>query len=170
MFKCQLLEKVSEPGEKLTKLVIKTREKTYTKRVLNEETRREEEVVCSVGYEIVKEINVCPREAVVTILGLTFKENCPDLRNSKVFNIINELEKWGIKVQVEDYYITDINKHLKPEKYADCLLLAVPHKEYVEKGWNLRYTYLYKGEGVVVDIKGVLNKYQIPDNVSYYRI
>lgn len=65
MFKCQLLEKVSEPGEKLTKLVIKTREKTYTKRVLNEETRREEEVVCAVGSEIVKEINVCEEGAAL---------------------------------------------------------------------------------------------------------
>jgi UDP-N-acetyl-D-galactosamine dehydrogenase len=154
-------------------LIDKSIREGYTPRLLTAARGINDEMSSHVVNVIIKALSdnrVCPREAVVTILGLTFKENCPDLRNSKVFNIINELEKWGIKVQVEDYYITDINKHLKPEKYADCLLLAVPHKEYVEKGWNLRYTYLYKGEGVVVDIKGVLNKYQIPDNVSYYRI
>lgn len=58
MFKCEVLGKVSEPGEKLTKLVIEVRPKTYFASVYNEETRKEETVVVAEGFETVKEINV----------------------------------------------------------------------------------------------------------------
>ena len=46
--------------------------------------------------------NLISGDSIVGILGVTFKENCPDTRNSKVFDIINELRKWNIKVVVED--------------------------------------------------------------------
>lgn len=58
MFKCQILGKVSEPGEKLTKIVVEVRPKTYYATYYNEELRREETVVVAQGFETVKEINV----------------------------------------------------------------------------------------------------------------
>lgn len=57
MFKCQILGKVSEPGEKLTKIVVEVRPKTYYAKLYNEELRKEETIVVAQGYETVKEIN-----------------------------------------------------------------------------------------------------------------
>lgn len=57
MFQCAITNKISKPGEKCNKIVIKTREKTYHKKIFNEELRQYEEVVAGTGWEIVKEIN-----------------------------------------------------------------------------------------------------------------
>ena len=80
-------------------------------------------------------------DSTVTVLGLTFKENCPDLRNSKVIDIINELQDFGVKVQVHDpladpgdakhEFGLDLVKweELKP---ADALIVAVAHHDYMK--------------------------------------
>ncbi len=57
MFKCMVTGRLSKPGEKLNKIVIKTREKVYYGKVLNEELRRYEEVEVGKGFEIVQEID-----------------------------------------------------------------------------------------------------------------
>lgn len=108
--------------------------------------------------------------ATVTVLGLTFKEDCPDLRNSKVIDIIRELEDYGVTVQVHDpladtgeaeleYGISLVPfDRLRP---AAAIIVAVAHKEYR----SLPITQLKEllGENpVLTDVKGIYN----PDEVK----
>lgn len=116
---------------------------------------------------------------VVTVLGLTFKENVPDLRNSKVVDIITELEEMGITVQVSDpwanakeaqheYGITlTPQNELKP---ADIVVFAVSHNAYVEGGWPLVQSFLKEGTGSVVDIKSALSRTSKPEDINLWRL
>ena len=117
--------------------------------------------------------------ARVTVLGLTFKENVPDLRNSKVIDVIRELQEFGVEVQVTDALadkdeavreygieLVDYDK-LVP---ADAVVLAVPHDEYVEKGWEQFDRLLKHGKGIVVDIKSKLEKETCPENITLWRL
>ncbi len=104
------------------------------------------------------------RGARVTVLGLTFKENCPDLRNSRVPDIIGELRSYGIEVAVHDpaadaeeaaheYGIAlSAWDDLPP---ADAIVIAVAHREYVAVGPEA-YRARLRGTGVIADVKGVL--------------
>jgi UDP-N-acetyl-D-galactosamine dehydrogenase len=119
-----------------------------------------------IGQQTVKQLiraghNVA--QSVVTVLGLTFKENCPDLRNSKVIDVIRELMSFGVQVQVADpeadsaealheygIQLTAV-ADLKP---AQALVVAVAHKEYAE--WPAaRFKELLTENPVVVDVKGI---------------
>jgi len=117
--------------------------------------------------------------AKVTILGLTFKENVPDLRNSKVIDVIRELQEFGVEVQVTDALadkdeavreygieLVDYDKLIP----ADAVVLAVPHDEYVEKGWEQFDRLLKHGNGIVVDIKSKLEKETCPANITLWRL
>jgi len=101
--------------------------------------------------------------STVTVLGLTFKENCPDLRNSKVIDIIRELEEYGIKVQVHDplanpaeaaheYGVALIPlDELKP---AAALISAVAHNAY--RQWSIgEILSLVADKPVLIDVKGI---------------
>ena len=101
--------------------------------------------------------------AVVTVLGLTFKENCPDLRNSRVIDIIRELEEFDVQVQVFDpvassvealheYGVTSLSlNELKP---AAAIVVAVAHDAYAR--WTPSdYLKLMHNAPVVIDVKGV---------------
>jgi UDP-N-acetyl-D-galactosamine dehydrogenase len=117
--------------------------------------------------------------ARVTILGLTFKENVPDLRNSKVIDVIRELQEFGVEVQVTDAladkeeavreYGTELVDYDKLIP-ADAVVLAVPHHEYVEKGWEQFNRLLKHGKGIVVDIKSKLEKETCPSNITLWRL
>lgn len=115
---------------------------------------------------------------IVTILGCTFKENVPDIRNSKVFSIIEQLKTYGIFVQVVDNhanadevkheYGVDLNGQIQP---ADAIILAVPHAEFISNGWTTVVSY---GKGVdnklvVMDVKGILDRARRPENVDLWR-
>jgi UDP-N-acetyl-D-galactosamine dehydrogenase len=103
--------------------------------------------------------------AKVNILGLTFKENCPDLRNSRVPDIISELKSYGIDVHVHDplagkadalheYGLTLQNWDELPK--AEALIVTVAHKEYVEMQEQTLRASLHEF-GVVIDVKSSLN-------------
>lgn len=100
----------------------------------------------------------------VLVMGLTFKENCPDLRNTKVVDIINELQDYGVKVDCYDpwinpqeasheYGITPINK-LSIGEY-DAVILAVAHKQFIEMGAE-QIRALAKPDHVLYDLKYIL--------------
>ena len=117
--------------------------------------------------------------ATVTILGITFKENVPDTRNSKVADIVRELVAAGVAVQVHDPLASaDEAKHeygielmakdaLKP---ADAVVLAVAHDDYVRGGWPLIGGLLRAGEGLVFDVKSVLDRGSKPGGIELWRL
>jgi UDP-N-acetyl-D-galactosamine dehydrogenase len=114
-----------------------------------------------------------------TVLGLTFKENVPDLRNSQVVGIVKQLQSYGMPLQIHDpladpreareaYGITLTEAaRLKP---SGIVILAVPHNEYVEQGWSLVQTLLGESGILMVDIKGVLPRGECPDGLEYWRL
>ncbi|SEK69985.1 UDP-N-acetyl-D-galactosamine dehydrogenase [Roseovarius nanhaiticus] len=112
---------------------------------------------------IAKDVKV--RGARVLVMGLTFKENCPDLRNTRVVDIIAELEGYGIKVDVHDPWVDrdeamaeyGLNMVDTPEKAAyDALMLAVAHDVFREMGATALHEFCHAEDAPVVDIKGVL--------------
>ncbi|MFC6040246.1 nucleotide sugar dehydrogenase [Paenisporosarcina macmurdoensis] len=117
--------------------------------------------------------------STVTVLGLTFKENVPDLRNSKVIDVIRELEEYGMNVQVTDAEaesyeaVREYNVELysiEDLKPADAVVFAVPHQEYATEGWNLIGRILKDKSGVVVDIKSALPKESTPESIELWRL
>jgi UDP-N-acetyl-D-galactosamine dehydrogenase len=104
-------------------------------------------------------------QAKVGILGLTFKENVPDLRNSRIPDIVNELTEFGIRPLVHDPLGNAAEAH---EEYGvvlcdwsdlsglDALIFAVAHRKYLEMGIDNLLSLVRDG-GVVVDVKSVLD-------------
>ncbi len=118
-------------------------------------------------------------DATVTVLGLTFKENVPDTRNSKVIDIIEELTAAGIKVQVHDAMASaEDAKHeygialtsfedLRP---ADAIIVAVSHDQYVQGGWSQVVGLLKGGSGIVLDVKSMLDRTKKPADIELWRL
>ena len=115
----------------------------------------------------------------VTILGLSFKEDVPDLRNTRVVDIVRELEEYGMLVQIHDPLVdpddAEAEYALKLTDWADlrpasCVILAVAHRSYLECGWSGIGSLLDDGASVVADIKGVLGRDHIPEGVSLWRL
>ena len=117
--------------------------------------------------------------AVVTVLGMTFKENVPDTRNSKVADIVLELEASGIVVQVHDplaspeqtrqeygISLTPIEA-LKP---ADAVILAVAHESYAKEGWPLIQRLLRSGAGLAFDVRSMLDRATKPEEIELWRL
>ncbi len=107
--------------------------------------------------------------ARVTVLGLTFKEDCPDLRNSKVEDILNELNEYCINVSVHEpiasaadalreYNVALTDWEDLPPAHA--VILAVPHREFLSRGTEGVLSLLQSG-GVVIDVKSVLDREMI---------
>ncbi|HVY59198.1 MAG TPA: nucleotide sugar dehydrogenase [Xanthobacteraceae bacterium] len=117
--------------------------------------------------------------ATVTVLGLTFKENVPDIRNSKVAEIVRELKSFGMDVQVHDPLALpgDAEREYGIEcvpmpalRPADALVLAVAHDEYLHGGWTLMRKLLKDGEGLVVDVKSILDRARRPEGIELWRL
>ncbi len=106
------------------------------------------------------------KDANVLILGLTFKEDCPDTRNSKVFDIIDELVDYGCKVDSYDPWIATedvegrnfnfITNPFDTTKEYDAIIIAVGHKEFKSLSRD-RYEAISSGEPVLIDIKGIVD-------------
>jgi UDP-N-acetyl-D-glucosamine/UDP-N-acetyl-D-galactosamine dehydrogenase len=115
----------------------------------------------------------------VTILGLTFKENVPDIRNSRVVDIVRELQSFGIEVQIYD-------PHVSPEEArheygltisdqdslapADAVILAVAHESFLASGWPFVVSLLKDGRGLVMDVKARLARSEKPAEIVLWRL
>ena len=114
------------------------------------------------------EAGMAPKKATVVILGLTFKENCPDTRNSKVVDIINRLKEYDIVPVVTDSWADPV---VAKQEYsvdlvpwedipkADCVIVAVGHNEYRSRSM-MQLKELFKAEisdeeKVLVDVKSL---------------
>jgi UDP-N-acetyl-D-galactosamine dehydrogenase len=138
----------------------------------------------SVGQRIARE---CVRRLLkrkngattVTILGMAFKENVPDTRNSKVADIVQELRSYGLVVQVHDP-IADAREvkrehgidltPLQAMQPADAVIFAVAHEPFVRGGWSLVANLLKDGGGLVLDVKCQLDRMKCPDSIELWRL
>ncbi len=115
---------------------------------------------------IQREVNI--KDSKILMLGITFKENCPDMRNTKVIDLIDELKQFGCSVDVFDPWV-DIDaesswyKHgiipnpLKSNKKYDSIVVAVSHDQFVSYSEE-DYDYLSKASPIIIDIKGIVSK------------
>lgn len=119
------------------------------------------------------------KDSVVTVFGLTFKENCPDLRNTRVVDIITELEEYGVNVQVHDPYASkDEAKKLygidlldlSELKKNDAVIFAVGHDEYMT--WNANTLKEIMGSNkILIDVKGVFKNSLLGDeSIKYWSL
>lgn len=119
------------------------------------------------------------KEAKVAILGLTFKEDCPDTRNSKVVDIIKELNEYGINpiivdpVADKDESFYELTK-LSDVSNVDAIIIAVAHEEFKQLNIEI-IDKLFKDESndkkVIIDVKSILNKKHIEDKkYRYWRL
>jgi UDP-N-acetyl-D-galactosamine dehydrogenase len=105
--------------------------------------------------------------ADILLLGVTFKENCPDVRNTKVVDIIGELKSYDINLTVYDpwanpeevahEYRIDTVQKLEDNKKYDAVVLAVAHNEFIDTDWNT----CLKDGGIIYDVKGCLDKEKV---------
>ncbi len=115
----------------------------------------------------------------LAILGITFKEDVPDIRNSRVPDIINELKEYGIVPLVHDPFADPAEVH---EEYGlelcddaaltgiDCVVLAVKHRQYVERGAGHILGMLAGKGSVVVDVKSAFNASVFDNAVDYWSL
>ena len=113
------------------------------------------------------EAGLAPKFSTVVLLGLTFKENCPDCRNSKVADIISRLSEYGIQPEVVDPWadpeVAKLEYDIKLSKLedinnADCIIVAVAHKEFKDLGLDgIIKLYGSQREKVLIDVKGLFD-------------
>ena len=135
-------------------------------RIMRASRRLNDGMGAYVANQTIKSMNkkgVLVKDAKILILGITFKENCPDIRNTKVVDIYHTLKEytsnitvydpWAAADRVKREYGIDIVSDLPTEKF-DAVILAVAHKEFL--GLDVRS--LVREGGVVYDVKGVLDR------------
>jgi UDP-N-acetyl-D-galactosamine dehydrogenase len=114
----------------------------------------------------------------IGILGLAFKEDVPDLRNSRVPDIVAELRAFGIEALVHDPLANPAEaKHeyglelceMSALRELDGLILAVPHRGFRENGFAAALASLAPG-GVFVDVKSVVDRALIPAGITYWSL
>lgn len=118
--------------------------------------------------------------AKVAVMGLTFKENCPDTRNTKVIDIINELKEYGVEILVHDpvadkqeafeEYGIEFNS-IDEIKEVDAVIFAVSHSEFKEINLDKLNDMYNEGNKVLIDIKGLYNRQDAEnDGFIYWRL
>lgn len=120
-----------------------------------------------VAHQVIKLMNkkgVLVKDANILLLGITFKENCPDIRNTKIVDIYSTLSEytnnitiydpWADKAEVQHEYQIEISNTLNKTKKYDAIILGVAHKEFLE----IDIPSLLNENGVVYDVKGILDR------------
>ena len=135
-----------------------------------------------IAAQVVKamlQAGLAPEKSLVTVLGLTFKENVGDTRNTRVIDIINELKQFNVPVQVNDAHadpdrVRDEYRlelvELELLQPADVVILAVPHAVYLDKGWDWIRNLLKGQSGIVYDVKGRLERETAPAGIRVMRL
>jgi UDP-N-acetyl-D-galactosamine dehydrogenase len=136
-----------------------------------------------VAENVVKKLIVADkpvRNAKVAILGFTFKENCPDTRNSKIIDIVNELREYGIEPLITDptadaeeakklYGVEFVD--IGTIKNMDAVVLAVAHTEFKNLSMQDMDALYGEGKKVLIDVKGLLNRKEYEAaGYSYWRL
>jgi len=135
-------------------------------RIMSASRRLNDGMGAYVANQTIKCMNkkgVMVKDSKILILGITFKENCPDLRNSKIVDIYTTLKEytnnisvfdpWANTAAVQHEYGIDITNTLPAEKF-DAVILGVAHKQFLE----LDFKNLIKANGIIYDVKGLLDR------------
>jgi len=120
------------------------------------------------------------KNARVAVLGLTFKENCPDTRNTKVKDIINELQEYGIMPIIVDP-VADKEEAIRLYNYQinnetdlidlDAIIIAVAHEEFKKLNLNRLDNMFSSSSKIIMDLKGILDSKLLTDNgYTYWRL
>ena len=134
------------------------------------------EFVAGKALQLILEQGISTSAASANVLGVTFKENCPDTRNSQVFALIGAMEKSGIKVSAADpradasMVQEETRIRLKPFEElepADMTLLAVPHRELCERGYEWIQS-ITRQPGVFIDLQAVFRAAASEDKTLSY--
>ncbi len=117
-------------------------------------------------YEELSKKGVNINDSEILIMGFSFKENCPDTRNTKVIDVLNNLKRkgahvdvydpWVNKNEVLDTYNIQTLDYPEPNKY-DAIIIAVPHNEFVEMGGS-EIGQFGKKDSIIFDLKHILDK------------
>ena len=147
-------------------LAQKAQEMGYNPEIILAGRRLNDSMAAYVGTQVIKLMikkNIIVKNANILILGITFKENCPDVRNTKVVDLIKELKKYETNITIFDPW-ADVNQVKReydlvatnnlPTTKFDVIIHAVAHKEFL----NLDYNNLKNTNAVIYDIKGVLGE------------
>ena len=135
-------------------------------------------IVKNIIYQMIAN-DVVVKKSNVLVLGITFKENCNDIRNSKIINVITELNELGINTTVSDYfadesqvkriYDIDLNNDYDDGEY-DAIIIAVAHDKYREITYD-QLERLSKRNPIVIDLKSILSDdIRKNDKVSYWSL
>jgi UDP-N-acetyl-D-glucosamine/UDP-N-acetyl-D-galactosamine dehydrogenase len=152
----------------------------YSPEVINAGRRINDDVGGFIARTVIKALMCGPpsgRRLRVNVLGLSFKENVPDLRNSRVVDVCAELVSHGIEVNVHDpladvyeaqaEYGIELIDRLAP---ADAVIIAVSHAQYVDGGWPFMRELLLPDASIVFDVKGILPRAECPDGIQLFRL
>ena len=150
-------------------LTYKAEQMGYHSQVILSGRRINDDMGKYVAENAVKQLIKCNKlinKAKVGILGITFKENCPDSRNSKVYDIIRELNEYDINpiivdpvadsVDVKKYYNIELERFDKL-KSLDLLIIAISHDIFKDISIE-QYDNMFKDNKIIIDVKGILDK------------
>ena len=164
-------------------LTYKAEELGYHSQIILSGRRINDDMGKYVAENIVKNLikaDKTVKNAKVAILGFTFKENCPDTRNTKIIDIVNELKEYGIAPIIADpvadaeeakklYEIEFVS--IDTIKEMDAIVLAVAHDTFKEIKLSKIDTFFTEGERVLIDIKGILNRKECEGaGYNYWRL
>ena len=134
--------------------------------------------VANILLKKLRQKNLKLSKCVVGILGVTFKENCNDLRGSKVLDIIKRLKKNKVKLKVYDPIVSvkDFNKfypNLKIKKFnkkLDALIVAVAHKQFIKLSYTKIKNMLKNENSIIMDVKSIFNDKRIKNKFDYWSL
>lgn len=164
-------------------LTYKAEELGYHSQIILSGRRINDDMGKYVAENIVKNLiksDKTVKNAKVAILGFTFKENCPDTRNTKIIDIVNELKEYGITPVIADP-VADVEEAKKlygiefvsinEIKEMDAIVLAVAHDIFKEMEATKISSFFNEGKKVLVDIKGILNRKEYENaGYNYWRL
>lgn len=161
--------------------IYKAQELGYHSQIILSGRQINDEMGKYIGQNTIKKLVLADKKvkgAKVGVMGITFKENCPDIRNTKVVDIINELREYGVDVLVYDpiadkddvksEYNIDLVPYEKLQK-LDAVLIAVEHEEFKNLDIKDIKNMQNKKNPIIIDIKGIFDKDKIT-GCMYYRL
>ena len=165
-------------------LTYKAAQLGYHSQVILSGRRINDEMGKYVAENTVKSLIKCGaniKNAKVAILGFTFKENCPDTRNTRIIDIVNELSEYGVTSVIYDPVADESAAYreygikfedISSIKNADAVILAVSHNEFKTLTFNdIDKMYKDTDKKVLVDVKGMFEKEEaLENNYVYWRL